>query len=93
MALFEQVNIGLQVANQLVDLRVPRMLKIIDLQRVLFDVLQMLQIDIDPDFTLQLCSKSVALNPLKTLADYGFGNGDQLKIMQSMEKEKKEVER
>jgi len=77
---FEQINVGLQVSEKSVDLRIPRMLKLNQLKQVIHEALVMLRMNVSPEFDLMINGKAVALASNKTLTDYAVGDGDQILV-------------
>ena len=74
-------NIEVKIGARIIDLRVPKMVQVPHMKRVLVDALQMLRISITTDFDLILNDKPIEMLAGFVYDDYAFGDGDQLEII------------
>jgi len=82
-----QVNVEVKIGNRVIDLRVPNMVRIPHMKRVLVDALQMMRIPVPADFDLLLNDKPIEMFDTIVFDDYAFGDGDQLEIITKESKE------
>ena len=75
------VNIGLHIGSQVIDLRVPRLVRKWHLKRVISEALAMMHIKIPVDFELKLSGKPLEVNDTALYDEYALGDGDQIEIV------------
>ncbi|MBN7274907.1 type VII secretion protein, YukD family [Ligilactobacillus pobuzihii] len=81
------IAIGLHFNERVIDLKVPTQVTIARLKDLLRDSLEILQLELPADFSLEVQNKPLRLVEYKKLVDYPLANGDQL-VVKSGEKGK-----
>lgn len=79
-------NVEVKINTRIVDLRVPKMVQVPHMKRVLVDALQTLRIPTPTDFDLLLNDKPIEMLAGFVYDDYAFGDGDQLEIITKEQK-------
>lgn len=77
----EPIIIGLQVQEQVIDLKIPTAVTISRLKELLREALSLLQISLPLHFHLELKYKPLVLAEQAVVSDYPIGNGDQLVVV------------
>ena len=80
-----QANVELKLGQQIIDLRVPQMVRKSHLKRVVITALEMLHIVLPADMELLLNDKPIEIFDTNTLDEYAFGDGDQLELIKKKE--------
>jgi len=75
------VNIGLHIGRQVIDLRIPRLVKKWHLKRVITEALLIMGVKIPADFELRIRGKSLEVNDSAFYYEYALGDGDQIEIV------------
>ena len=81
MAKDVSVNIGLRVGSNVIDLRVPRMVRKWHLKRVIIEALLVLHVKIPTEFELKLRGKPLEVSESALYDEYALGDGDQFEIV------------
>jgi uncharacterized ubiquitin-like protein YukD len=74
------INIGLHINDQVIDLRIPRLVNEQQLKKVLTSSLETLSIHLPREWELKLLNKNIEINKLLPLSEYPLSDGDQLWI-------------
>ena len=81
MAKDVSVNIGLHIGSNVIDLRVPRLVRKWHLKRVISEALLMMHVKMPADFELEFVGKPLEVSDSALYDEYAFGDGDQIEIV------------
>ena len=81
MAKDVSVNIGLHIGGQVIDLRVPRLVRKWHLKRVISEALLMMRVKIPTDFDLRIVDKPLEVCDSALYSEYALCDGDQVEIV------------
>ena len=84
MAKDVSVNVGLHIGSNVIDLRIPRLVRTWHLKRVISEALFMMHVKIPADFELRLIGKPLEVNDLSLYDEYAIGDGDQIEVVEIM---------
>lgn len=79
------IGISLHVGNQIIDLQIPKQVSIKRLKELLEESLQLIQIILPEKFELLVANKPIYLKEDSLIADFPFGDGDQLVVKELIE--------
>ena len=81
MALETAINIGLHIGNKVIDLRIPRIVTLEQLNVIIANGLMSISMPLPPKWNLRLISKDIEIKPDVPLNEYPLSNGDQFLLV------------
>ena len=81
MALETAINIGLHIGNKVIDLRIPRIVTLEQLNVIIANGLMSISMPLPPKWSLRLISKDIEIKPDVPLNEYPLSNGDQFLLV------------
>ena len=81
MALETAINIGLHIGNKVIDLRIPRIVTLEQLNVIIANGLMSISMPLPQKWSLRLISKDIEIKLDVPLNEYPLSNGDQFLLV------------
>ena len=75
------VNVGLHIGSNVIDLRIPRVVRNWHLKRVISEAFLMMYVKFPADFELRLIGKPFEVSNLLLYDEYAIDDGDQIEVV------------
>jgi hypothetical protein len=84
MSKYTAINVGVIVEDQVIDLRIPRLVSRWHLRKVLVEALEQLGIALPVNFRIEIESKNFGTDGISMYDEYAIGDGDQIVIVEEL---------